>query len=91
MKRTDLSALTDLLAAGTITDSESQRLVGFVRQVAQAQPVGTVAQHSYETFQSCSYGDGKVTPWTLKRPHAAPMLFRELEVGTALYTLPLED
>lgn len=91
MKRTDLSALAELLAAGTITDSESQRLADFARQIAESQPVGTVAQNSFDQYQAAFDGRGNVTPWMRKGPHAAPLLFRDLEVGTALYTLPLED
>ena len=87
MTRTELIALAHRveheLAEGDLAD--------FLRQLAESKPVGTVAQHSYEQHQSVYYGNGNVTPWTLKRPHAAPMLFCELVVGTALYTLPLED
>lgn len=91
MTRTDLLELAEKLQGEHPTADDIDAAADFLRQIAESKPVGTVAQHNYETFQSWSYGDGKVTPWTLKRPHAAPMLFRELEVGTALYTLPLED
>jgi len=93
MTRTELLALADALEkCNPCRNSASvYQAADFMRQLAESKPVGTVAQHNYETFQSWLYGDGKVIPWTLKRPHAAPMLFRELEVGTALYTLPLED
>lgn len=106
MKRTDIIALAEAfeeMARGTRclvkypgdapdrTAKELDAGASLMRQIAQAQPVGTVAQNSFDQYQAAFDGRGLVTPWTRKGPHAAPLLFRDLEVGTALYTLPLED
>lgn len=95
MKRTDLIALAERLkpmAAAPVFDGiDVAALADFLRQIAESQPVGTVAQNSFDQYQAAFDGRGIVTPWMRKGPHAAPLLFRELEVGTALYTLPLED
>ena len=91
MTRTELLALAERLSEARVYSRDIEQAADFLRQIAESKPVGTVAQHSYEQYQSVYYGNGNVTPWTLKRPHAAPMLFCELVVGTALYTLPLED
>lgn len=94
MKRTDLIAMADAVesqAEDWKDDTDARALARFARQIAQAQPVGTVAQNSFDQYQAAFDGRGYVTPWTRKGPHAAPLLFRDLEVGTALYTLPLED
>ena len=93
MKRTDLSALTELLAAGTITDSESQRLADFARQIAQAQPVAW-------RFEVRFCEPNPVSEWShynTTTSHEAALrsvsrCYGGIE-GRAepLYTLPLED
>ena len=98
MKRTDLIALAEKLHQVSTEETLSfdelddiKQAAAILRQIAEAQPVGTVAQNSFNQYQAAFDGRGNVTPWMRKGPHAAPLLFRELEVGTALYTLPLED
>lgn len=106
MKRTDLIALAEAfeeMARGTrclvkypgdAPDRTAKELDAgalLMRQIAQAQPVGTVAQNSFDQHHTVLDERGNVKSWTRKGPHATPLLFCELEVGTSLYTLPLED
>lgn len=78
MKRTDLSALTELLAAGTITDSEADRLADFLRQIDQAQPVAV--RHNFDGDGWLYLDGGSGSDWLTRHGDAE-----------ALYTLPLED
>ena len=77
MTRTELIELAELLAAGTITDSEADRLADFLRQIAQAKPVawgwpiGATAMYDCILPEEHSRHEGKYT--------------------VPLYTLPLED
>lgn len=83
MKRTDLSALTELLAAGTITDSEADRLADFLRQIAEAQPDAWMWQHD-ETGRIGFVDQWQVdNGWQKNNPRC--------EIVRPLYTLPLED
>ena len=95
MKRTDLIALADLLAAGTITDSESQRLVGFLRQIAQAQPVAWRRE-----VRGADVNGFKETEWryygtTAHEAEAREHVLRRVagieSRAVPLYPLPLED
>lgn len=77
MKRTDLIALTELLAAGTITGSESRRLADILRQIAESQPV----------CWGWPASDGVVYDTIVPQEHQR----HEGKYTTPLYTLPLED
>ena len=80
MKRTYLIAQAELLAVGACTIRESQQLADFLRQIAQAQPVGYLLKTGHgNRFAETIPADPLELTWAGK------------PAWSAIYTLPLED